>query len=36
MKNVKNIPATITDNDAKFDGKIEKHLQPLTLQVKDN
>ena len=33
---VKNLTATIIDNDARFDKKNQKQLQPLTLQVKEN
>ena len=34
MESVKNITAAITDQDTKFDEKIEKQLQPLSLQIK--
>ena len=36
MESVKSVNAGITDQDAKFDKKIGKQIQPLSLQIKDN
>ena len=30
------INAALIDQDVKFDEKLEKHIQPLTLQAKEN